>query len=516
MSRSGQLSRATAAWLLVASCASLIVGVTVGCKQNPPEQRSERVSPPGRADPLVQHVILISVDTLRADHLACYGHPFVKTPNIDRLASEGMLFEQHISAAPTTLNSHTSIMTGTYPHTHGVPRNEFQVHDDNVMLAEVLKEAGFTTAAFIGAMPLHSQFNFAQGFDHYDEQFDDSSESGAVDQAQRPAERVNQAVSAWLAGVQFERLFLFVHYFDVHWPYRSPEPYARMYRDDTRPMTGSLREIQRVRQGLRRDPDTVAEECRILDAMYCGEITYTDHHIGSLMEVLRRRGLYDHALIVLTSDHGEAMNEHWEHWNHGFSTYETTIRTPLIVRQPGGRLAGIRCRELISNIDVMPTILERLGLSLPNRVEGKSFAALLDGGRIGARGPVFAEATKPEYVPMGREPRWANEELCRAIRTQEWKFVRRPAENICELYDLEADPDEQTNLLLSRSEDSRILAADLAAQLAAWDQAADPLPFRWEIPAHVRELMDSLGYILEDKEPEAPQATSQPASETCP
>jgi arylsulfatase A-like enzyme len=260
----------------------------------------------------------------------------------------------------------------------------------------------------------------------------------------------------------------------------------------------------------------MTEECRALDALYCGEVTYTDHHLGIFLDELKRRGLYDQALFVLTSDHGEAMNEHWEYWNHGFSTYETTIRTPLIVRQPGGRLGGTRYRHLVSNIDVMPTILERLGLSRPARVEGESFAALLDGERLGPRGPVFAEATKPEYVPMGGEPRWANEGLCRAIRTQGWKFVRRPSESICELYDLGADPEEQRNLLLSCSEEARTLACDLSAQLTAWDEAADPLPFYWDIAPHVRELMDSLGYVLEDKQPEASQATSAPASDTCP
>ena len=518
MSRLHKFGRPIEARFLVAFCAMMVLGAIVGCSRKVGDKPVAEEPPAKVTDPLIQHLILISVDTLRADHLACYGHPFVKTPNIDNFASEAVLFEQHINAAPTTLASHTSLMTGAYPHTHGVPRNAVRVHEDNMMLAEVLKEAGFTTAGFIGALPLHSRFNFAQGFGHYDERFDLPSKVAAVDESRRSAEQVNQAVFAWLDQARFERLFLFVHYFDVHSPYQPLAPYDRMYRDDKARLGGSRQEIQRVRQRLRRDPTGLIEECRILDALYCGGVTYTDHHIGLFLDELKRRGLYDQALIVLTSDHGEAMNEHWEYWDHGLSTYETTINTPLIVRQPGGRSGGTRYRGLISNIDVMPSILDRLGLSQPGRVEGRSFAPLFDGKCLPRREPVFAEANKPEYVPVGPDPRWANYETCRAIRSQEWKFIRRPKENFCELYDLDADPGEQTNLLLSGSEQDRKRAADLAGQLAAWDEAADPLPFEWEVPAHVREMMQSLGYMLQEKQRERRQAESAPATmpATCP
>ena len=143
---------------------------------------------------------------------------------------------------------------------------------------------------------------------------------------------------------------------------------------------------------------------------------------------------------------------------------------------------------------------------------------MLDGEELPEREPVFAEATKPEYVPVGEEPRWGNEENCRAVRSGRWKFIRRPAESICELYDLESDPGERTNLLPSESEDTQVLAAELAGQLTAWDEQADPLPFKWEVPDHVRELMNSLGYVLEQRQREQREAESEPeqVSATCP
>jgi arylsulfatase A-like enzyme len=478
--------------LVVAGCGLW----ATGCRRQEPQPVIIYGTPAGRADPAIQHVILISVDTLRADHLSCYGNPMVKTPHIDKLASEGMLFEMHLNSAPTTLNSHTSLMTGTWPHTHGVPRNGFLLSNRNAMLAEMLKEHGFSTAAFIGAFPLHSRFNFDQGFDHYDEKFAIFRGKAQVDQDQRRAEQVTDAVVDWLDSHHPERLFLFVHYFDPHWPYDPPTPYDGMYRQDDQPFSGSLMEIRLVRQTLHKDRDSMGWQNAALNALYSGEITYADHHLGRLWDALRERGLYDNSLIVLTADHGEAMNEHWEIWDHGHSTYQTTVRTPLIIRQPGGRLGGERYDHLVSNIDVMPTILDRLGIGHPEQIEGVSFAPLLDGEPMPARDAVFSEATKP--FNFEDDPHWRNTLKCRAVCDGRWKFIYRPMGMVKELYDLESDPEEKINKL--KNPDAEILSRsdELFALLHAWTQSARPLEAEADESDETLRKLKDLGYIQDE------------------
>jgi arylsulfatase A-like enzyme len=483
-----------------------LIGIAVasalvaGCERGP--GRWEAHPATGPSDASIRHVILISIDTLRADHLGCYGHPFVQTPNIDGLAADGILFEQHISAAPTTLNSHTSLMTGTWPHTHGAARNGFVVNEENVMLAEVLQSSGFTTAAFIGAYPLHSRFDFGQGFDHYDEAFDIMKDVAPVDQNQRSAESVTNAVLAWLDSDRPERFFLFVHYFDVHAPYSPPAPFDRMYRSDDPAIHGNFREIRAIQQALKANPKGMPAENAAMDALYCGEVSFIDEQIGRLLEGFGKWGMLEDSLIVLTGDHGEAMNEHWEIWDHGHSTYETTVRTPLIIRQPGSRQAGTRWRHPVSNIDVMPTILDRLGLESPSRVQGTSFAAVLDGIEPAPREPVFSEATKPWGSPWEDDATWVNTRKCRSVREGRWKLIFQPAGGYTELYDLEADPQEKNNLALSRDPEVRKVVRRLQAALAAWTKSAKPLPSQFDDTPQNIEALKALGYTAEPSDGE--------------
>ena len=184
----------------------------------------------------VQHVILISPDTTRLDHFGCYGNTWIRTPNMDALSAESILFTDYTTVVSTTLASHTSLFTGKFPHTHGVPRNGFMVNTDNIMVAEILKDAGFRTAGFLGSFALDSRFDFAQGFDHYDENFDILVGTGGADQNQRNAEAVTNAVIGYLEENGAGRnLFLFVHYFDPHLPYSPSPPYDTMYAEDERP-----------------------------------------------------------------------------------------------------------------------------------------------------------------------------------------------------------------------------------------------------------------------------------------
>lgn len=496
----------------------------------------------------IRNVILISIDTLRADHLACYGHDFVKTPNIDKLSEEGILFEQHISAASTTLSSHTSMMTGTYPHSHGVFKNGRRVGDDNIMLAELLKNAGFVTAGFIGAAPLDSKVNFHQGFDHYSAEYT-WGEKGRAGGVQRRANEVTDAVLDWLErrpenetgdGDAKAGWFLFVHYYDPHWPYTPPAPYAGMYGTDSRDIDGSMQTIEQARSWLRSgfgepgigEPATGAgftrarppqhpvyrklwedglNLARVLDAEYCAEVSFCDHHLGRMLIALEERGRFDNSLIIVTSDHGETMHEHDNVFNHGVSVYETEIHTPLIIRFPKGVFGGKRVSGLVSNVDLMPTILDLLGLPRHDGIEGKSFAGVID-GPLPPRSPVFAEATQPWGNPMFHDdPVWPNRGKFQCVRTQRYKYMFRIPDQQFRLYDLDRDPGEQTNLLEGGQNLDAAPVEDLKRRLRSWRDDAHPISSqRVEAQDHI-DALRSLGYVGD-----SPAHTDEPATKAEP
>jgi arylsulfatase A-like enzyme len=262
----------------------------------------------------IRHVVLVSIDTLRADRLGCYGHRVDGTspsPALDALAARGIVFERHLSAATTTLASHVSLMTGTHPATHGVPRNGFEVGADNRMLAEVLAEAGFYTAAFIGAAPLMEAVRFDQGFRHFDFRYSRAAD-GSPSGHQRRADEVTDAVLEWLDGTFGARveapLFLFAHYFDVHAPYDAPEPWRGRFAPDRDAVAEAaapdawLRARARLRlegmdggpldarfdagflEAIERARPEAAAFARALDGEYTAEVAFADHHVGRLLE----------------------------------------------------------------------------------------------------------------------------------------------------------------------------------------------------------------------------------------
>ena len=442
-----------------------------------------------------RHLILISIDTLRADYLSAYGHPYTLSPRIDALAEHGLVFENHIASAPTTLASHTSLMTGTWPHTHGAPRNGFVVAPDNVMLAETLVQHGFETAGFVSAFPLSKRFGFDQGFEHWDDELsiDKSARPGQFDQSQRSAEEVTNAAIAWLPNqLADERLFLFVHYFDVHAPYVQPAPFDRMYREDGLRADGSYATIKRTRTELRKKGSTPLNE--VLKRSYAAGISYVDHELGRLLDALAEGGILDDAVVVITSDHGEAMDEHSELWDHGFTTFESSTRIPLIVRLPPGGPAGARPRALVSNIDVMPSLLELLGVPIPSGVEGLSFAAAFSAEEFAEhREATFSEATKPYDSRHEAGTQWQNERKFRSIRTPRWKLVQRPLADRVRLFDLALDPHEQHD----RSDERPDLTRALLSRLEAWSADAHPKGVEHDLDPEVKSRLEALGYVDE-------------------
>src|SRR5262245_8952071 len=366
----------------------------------------------GESGRLPRHLIFISLDTARADRFGFLGNPVVHTPRLDAFARESIVFDDCMSAAPSTLASHTSLFTGKYPHSHGTPRNGFMVNRENRMLPELLKQAGFHTAAFLGSFALDRRFDFAQRFDHYDEDFEVFAGEGEADQNQRSAAGVTDAAIDYLDGIATpDRLFLFVHYFDAHQPYAAPAPFATLYDPAGRNGLPSMHELK-TSSGM--SPEQRGEYARRYERQYDAEISYLDENVGRLLSELRRRGILEDAMVVITSDHGENLTDHPVAFDHGQDVYQSSLRSVCVMRLPGGEGGGTRRRQLFSHVDVLPTVLGQLGIALPQGVEGE--AVDLRAPEPGGSGPTrFAEATKP-----GREvetdPRWVNLRKARCVR----------------------------------------------------------------------------------------------------
>ncbi len=352
--------------------------------------------------PLNYNLLLITIDTLRADHLGCYGYKLIETPNIDKLASEGVLFSQAITPAPITLPSHSSIMTGLYPVQHGVQNNgNFFLDKDVVTLAEVMKEHGYMTGACIGSFVLDSVFGLDQGFDFYNDNFNPGKKRRYFLYNERNAGEVNKVAIQWLERQEDNKFFLWIHYFDPHSPYFPPFPYNLNYRN----------------------------------RLYDGEIAYVDTCLGELFNRMNEMELTDKTLIILVADHGEGLGDHNE-LTHAVFIYDSTIHVPLIINYPGLKEKGRTVSAMVSTIDIMPTVLDILGFKPINGLAGKSILPLIYGKARDIHTQILCESLCPK-LNFG----WSS---LHGVRTPEWKFIQAP---VPELYHLSEDPGEGKNLL---------------------------------------------------------------------
>ncbi|MDH3590647.1 MAG: sulfatase-like hydrolase/transferase [Planctomycetota bacterium] len=405
------------------------------------------------------NVLLISVDTLRADRLGFEGHAGADTPNLDRLAAEGVRYTQAVSPTPVTLPAHASLLTGARPTTHGVRHNGTFVLDDAAeTLAERLSAADYRTAAFTAAFVLDRRYGLAQGFDLYDDAVNPTA-AIAVDARfnERPADRVVDAALAWLAqDVDDAPFFAFVHLFDPHAPYAPPPPFDRGDR-------------------------------------YDGELAFVDRQIGRLLDALRKDGTLDRTIVVFTSDHGESLGDHGEP-THGVFLYDVTVRVPLVFGPPcldlaEARSEGTRCERGPTGIaiddrpaglvDVAPTLLDWLGLPPLERADGIP----LDGRESTERG-LFLESLVP-LLDFGWAP-------LRGWRTIDRKFVSAPRE---EWYRLDEDPDERRNRLPELESEATPSREALGAAL---EGTPDPLAVADRergLDAETKARLASLGYV---------------------
>lgn len=442
------------------------------------------------------NVVLIMVDTLRADHLSCYGGEGAGTPNVDRVAREGCLFTRVHSAAPTTLASTSSLMTSAYPRIHGALRNDFSLHESNLTLAEVLRDAGYNTAGFAASFALSSGSGIAQGFQSYDEGFSGTL-GGYV--PQRTAGEVNEAVVRWFEAQPSEPFFLFVHYFDPHVPYTPPPSWDSGGAGDTSGVTGSMIDVKQLKEYL-EEGGSVDRRLMRMRELYRGEVEYTDHEVGKLIGILERRGLLDDTILVLTADHGETFWEHrdmGEYLDHGYMVYETTTHIPLIIRRPGRVPAGLTVDTPASTIDIAATILDMLTIPIPEDFTGRSLVPAINGDTLPGR-PLFCEATKP-YGQIEYGAAFKNDFKPKCVWMGDMKFIWMPFYGDREeLYDLSNDPQETVDLLETAGADERV--DEMRSALRRWAREGSMLArnSRSRVDPQTRSMLKALGYVQED------------------
>ena len=406
--------------------------------------------PPG-VQPSNMNLLLITLDTTRADRIGAYGFPAVETPNLDRIAREGVLFEQAIAAAPLTLPAHSTIFTSKFPPTHGVRDNGgFFLDETEVTLAEILKENGFQTGGFVGAYVLDSKWGVDQGFDTYFDDFDLSGRTGiSLGSIDRPGNEVADHALAWLEGVGSSRFFGWVHFFDPHSPYSPPEPFLTRYAN-------------------RR---------------YVGEIAFTDSQVGRILDWLDRRDLTKKTVVVIMGDHGESLGEHGEA-RHGFFVYEAAVRVPFLIRAPYQQMRGRQVADVVRSVDVLPTVLDLLNLESPDNIEGASLVPLMTGAADGLGLHAYSEAMYPQFH-FG----WSD---LRSLRVGRYKYVSAPRP---ELYDIEEDPAESNNLYQERLRTAEGMAAVLRELEERLEASSPEMKPAVEIDPDTRDRLAALGYV---------------------
>lgn len=404
------------------------------------------------------NVLVVTLDTTRADRLGCYGHQSASTPMLDRLASEGVRFADAVSCVPMTLPAHASIFTGLDPPNHGVRSNGlYRLGAPHVTLAETLRQQGYQTAAFVSAFVLDARYGLDQGFDHYDDRVGATRGSHVV---QRKGGEVTEAALRWLDGRQSEQpFFLWVHYFDPHLGYDPPEPYATQFA--TSP--------------------------------YDGEIAYMDAQIGRLVDALSKAEARNRTVVVVVGDHGESLGEHHE-IEHSRTIYEATQHVPLILWAPGiGRQPYLVDDVVVSISDVYPTVLDLLGSEGSIACDGVS---LLDCRAQGDRA-VYLE-TMRTYLDHHWAPLFG-------LRRHRDKFILAPTP---EYYDLVADPRERKNryATLSHGEESAMFElAEALSERIQGDASAEALAAAAAAvkpDAEALRRLQSLGYVSGSDEPD--------------
>jgi len=392
------------------------------------------------------NLVLITLDTTRADKIGCYGYEKARTPNLDLLAAKGVRFSDAYCQVPLTLPSHCSILTGTYPIYHKVRNNgSYYLSHRHVTLAEILKERGYKTAAFVSSFTVDSRFGLDQGFEEYDDNFQEDEVMKRL-RSERRAEKVYSSFSDWVDKNDEQKFFCWVHFYDPHLPYDPPSPFKEEF----------------------------------LDNPYDGEIAYMDHYLGKLIDKLEEKGKLDNTLIVIAGDHGEALGERGE-LDHGFFIYDNTLKVPFILycekNIPQGKVIHSRVRL----IDIMATVLEMLEIPVNKEIQGANLLKYI-GGEGKDDLPSYVETYYPREMCH-----WS--ELIGLI-DREWKYIQAPKE---ELYNIKRDPGEEKNLIDKEKKIASAMKERLKDIIK--DYSSEIAVGKKKLTLEEQERLRSLGYV---------------------
>ena len=414
------------------------------------------LSLPGGSDPVRPlNVVVVTLDTLSARHLAQYGNDRIETPAFGRVAAEGVLFEQATATVPLTLPSHSTMFTGTYPMFHGVRDNGgYYLGDEAVTLAETLGDAGWRTGAFVAAFVVDSRWGLDQGFERYHDDFDFREfERISLDTVQRRGDDVLDAALAWMDGVKEERFFSWIHLYDPHWPYDAPEPWGARAGDYP-------------------------------GADYDAEVAFTDSLVGRLLDWLDANELADDTVLALIGDHGESLGRHRE-GAHGFFIYDATMQVPFLVRAPYRQIGrGLRVPGQVRGLDLMPTVLDLVGVPTPAPVQGVSLRPMLEGTTTDLDLWAYSESLYPRNH-YGWSP-------LRALRNGVLHFISAPRP---ELFEVGEDPGQTRNLASDRPGQVRQLQARLDQLVAELGSDAAERHAPETLDEETRAQLAALGYL---------------------
>lgn len=428
----------------------LTLGLAFGCAGLTGCRNGDLGPLPNGMTPRELNLLVVTLDTTRADRLGCYGYRDIRTPTLDALAAGGAMFEQAYATAPLTLPSHSSLFTGKYPPSHGVRDNGgYFLAQTESTLAETLRAQGYSTGGFVSAYVLDHRWGIAQGFDRYFDDFDLLKfKTVSMGDIQRRGDATLEQTVDWIRQQAGRKFFAWLHLYDPHSPYEPPEPYLTAYAGRA----------------------------------YVGEIAYADSLVGQLISELSRTGRLGQTLVVVVGDHGESLGEHNES-SHAFFVYDATMHVPLILSGPWPGLAGRRIPDVVSLVDIMPTVLDLLGIEPPAGMQGQSLRPLLEGRSLPHPTTAYSESFYSRYH-FG----WSD---LRSLRTGKYRFIEAPRP---ELYDTTRDPGELENLAGAHPD----VLASMRAELAQLGERMGEPPVDTgpaEMDEETLKRLAALGYV---------------------
>jgi arylsulfatase A-like enzyme len=472
----------------------LLAALLGGCSGDgtPPAEIAETVDLANRPN-----IVLISVDTLRPDRLACYGHDRPTSPVMDRLAREGTLFENVVSSTSWTLPAHSAMFTGLVDSVHGCLETDTRLDDSRHTLAERLASAGYETVGIYSGPLLHPVFGLSQGFDHYIDctglaqhtmsalQTGNKLDNEVVRQASATTitnPTVSNATRDWLNRNDKKPFFMFIHMWDVHYLYIPPPPYDTLFDPDYQ---GTMDGRNFFAAEL--DPGMPKADLEHVLALYDGEIAWTDLFVGYILAELQRLGLDESTVVMLLSDHGEEFYEHGLR-GHRLTLFEESIRIPLIVRWPGHVPAGRQLKSQVAMVDIMPTLLDLAGVPAGEDVMGRSLVPFFEGNTL-PEGP----AAVSELFSLGNQ--------LRSFRRNHRKMIANEEIQRQIFIDLVSDPGEQQMIRRMDHPAINLLTRDMQQAMNWIERYRSALPVEKsppELPDDLRRHLVELGYLEEE------------------